>query len=449
MRKIVIIGGSDAGISAALRVRELDKDTQVTLVSNDRFPNYSICGIPFYLGGEVEHHTDLAHRTADDIKAAGVDLLLETTATAMDPVTKRVTIRAKNGKETILNYDKLVLGTGGRPVRPGIRGLDQPGVFFIRFMDECLAFDEYLKDQRPKKAVVVGGGYIGLEMTEALIRRGVAVTLIEFADRILTTVDQEMSEIVKARLEEKGAKILTGRSVSAIDRHEGHLKVTAEPDVDVETDCVVVAVGAVPETALAGKSGIQTGIKGAIRVNSRMETNVRDIYAGGDCAESLHAITKKPVYIALGSTAHKHGRIIGENICGLRSEYPGTLGTQAIKLFDLVIARTGMNQTEALAAGFDAKTAEVESWDHKVYYPPAYTLRIRLTADKKTRRILGCQIVGHIEAEISKRIDIIAMAIHSKLTLDEFIQRDLSYTPPLSSPWDPLQMAAQAWCSSE
>jgi NADPH-dependent 2,4-dienoyl-CoA reductase/sulfur reductase-like enzyme len=445
MKKIVIIGGSDVGISAALRIRELDTNTKVSIITNNRFPNYSICGIPFYIGGEVKHYTDLAHRTADDIRVKGIELLLENTATGIDASSKTVTAVSGSGQETTLEYDKLVLGVGGRSIKPNISGIELPNVFFMRWIDDCLKFDNYLKEQTPKSAVVIGGGYIGLEMAEALIRRGVSVTLIEFADRILTTVDKEFSEIVRNKLEEKGAKIVTGKAVRSITKNENRLRVNAAPDYQIDADCVLVAVGAVPETEIAKKIGIHTGIKGAIKVSSRMETNIPDIYAGGDCVESLHNITKQHTYIALGTTAHKHGRIIGENICGLHSEYPGTLGTQSLKLFDLVIARTGMNDAEASAAGFEPKTVDLETWDHKVYYQTAYKTRIRLTADKRSKRILGCQICGNIHTEISKRVDIVAAAIHNKVTIPEFIQMDLSYSPPLSSPWDPTQMAAQAW----
>jgi len=370
--------------------------------------------------------------------------MLETTATGIDASNKSVTAVSKDGVKTVLEYDKLVLGIGGKSIKPNISGVDLPNVFFMRWIDDCLKFDAYLKEKTPRSVVVVGGGYIGLEMAEALIRRGVSVTLVEFADRVLTTVDWEFSEVAKAKLEEKGAKIVTGKAVRTIKQNGRKLIVNA-PDFSAEADCVLIAVGAIPETGLAKNIGIQTGVKGAIKVNERMETNIPDVYAGGDCAESLHNITRKPTYIALGTTAHKHGRIIGENVCGLNTEYSGTLGTQSIKMFDLVIARTGMNDAEALAAGFDPHTNDCETWDHKVYYPPAYKTRIRLTADKKTQRILGCQILGNINAEISKRVDIVAAAIQKNVTIPEFIQMDLGYSPPLSSPWDPTQMAAQSW----
>lgn len=444
-KRIVIVGGSDVGITAGLRIRELDKEANVTVISNNNYPNFSICGIPFFLGGEVKDYKDLAHRTADDIRAMGLKLLLDSTVRSVDTASKAVSIIDGKKKESVLSYDQLVLATGGKSIRPLIEGLDLPGVFFLRWIEEALEIDRYIHENKPESAVVVGGGYIGLEMAEAFIRRGLRVTLIEFEDRILTTVDKEFSERVKKMLEEKGAEIVTGRKVQSIVKEKGQLTVKAAPDYKVSADMVLAAVGAEPETALGKSIGVKTGLKGSFKVNEKMQTNIDDIYAGGDCAESLHNITGKPVYIALGTTAHKHGRIIGENICGLKSEYPGTLATQSIKLFDTVIARTGLNNKEAADAGFDPFTSAFETTDHKVYYPPAYKTQIRLTADRKTERILGCAIIGHIDAEISKRIDIVAAAIHKKTTVPEFIKMDLSYTPPLSSPWDPVQMAAQGW----
>ncbi len=445
MNKTVIIGGSDVGIIAGLRIRELDRDSDVSIVSNNHFPNFSICGIPFFLGGEIDNYKNLAHRTADDIRATGLKLFLDSKVTSIDPEKKEISYIASEGKNEILVYDKLVFGTGGKSIRPDFEGMDLEGVFVLRWIDEALSIDNFIKERKPKDAVIIGGGYIGLEMTEALLRRGIKVRVVEFFDRILTTVDKEFSELVKNELEKKGAQIFTGRKIEKITKKDGRLHITASPDLALTADMALVAVGALPETSLAKTAGIETGIKDAIKVNRKMETNIRDIYAGGDCAESVHVITKKPVYIALGTSAHRQGRIIGENICGHVSVYPGTLGTQSIKLFDTVIARTGFNYREASAAGYSPLTIDFTTWDHKVYYQPAYSTRIRFTACRKTKKILGCQIIGSIKAEISKRIDIIAVAIHKGVTVSEFVQMDLSYTPPLGSPWDPLQMAASEW----
>jgi NADPH-dependent 2,4-dienoyl-CoA reductase/sulfur reductase-like enzyme len=449
MKKIIIIGGSDVGIITGLRIRELDKNMDVSIISSNHFPNFSICGIPFYIGGEIKNYKDLAHRTADEIRATGLKLYLDSTVTNVDPVNKQVSFFDSDGKAGLFAYDNLVLGTGAKSIRPDIPGLELPGIFVLRWIDGAIAIDSFIKEKKPIEAVIIGGGYIGLEITEALIRRGIKVKVIEFFDHILTTVDREFGEIVKKVLEEKGAQIFTGRKVEKITNEDGRLQIHATPDLTIAADMAIVAVGVLPETSLAKRMGIETGIKGAITVSRNMETSIQNIYAGGDCTESMHAVTKKPVYIALGSSAHKHGRIIGENICGLKNEYPGTLGTQSIKLFNTVIARTGFNDQEAMEAGFQPLTIDFETWDHKVYYQPAYIIRIRFTADRKTETILGCQIIGSIKAEISKRIDIIAVSIYKGVTVPEFVQLDLSYTPPLSSPWDPVQMAASVWLNKK
>jgi len=258
-----------------------------------------------------------------------------------------------------------------------------------------------------------------------------------------------LGEVVKNHLEQQGAQIFVGKKVEHIGEKGGRLEVSAGAEDNFTADMVLVAVGALPETSLARGIGVETGIKGAVKVNRKMETSVKDVYAGGDCAESIHAITGQAAYIALGTSAHKHGRIIGENICGIESEYPGTLGTQSLKLFDVVVARTGLNDREALEAGYQPYTCSFETTDHKGYYRPAYNVKIRFTADRKTQKILGCRIIGAIHAEISKRIDIVAVSLHRGLTVPEFIMLDLSYTPPLSSPWDPVQMAAAAWLNQD
>ncbi len=443
MKKVVIIGASDVGISAALRIRELDDDIRPLVIANNAFPNFSICGIPFFLGGEVEKWQNLAHRDSDDIKEAGIDLMLETEVTEIDSEEKMIQVIDKNDKKEKIKYDKLVLGTGGKTIVPPIEGIDLAEVFFMRWMDDALKFNNFLEENSPKKAVVVGGGYVGLEMTEALIRRGLDVTLVEFEDTVLNTVNKSFRKIVQEKLEEKGAEIVTGKAVEKIEKKEGILKVYGSEDFEIETDTVLVSVGTKPNTELGEKAGVEIGDKGAFKVNKKMETNIEDIYAGGDCAETLNAVSGKYAYYALGSVAHKHGRIIGSNICGQERKFAGSLGTQALKIFDTVVARTGCDIEKAKENGIEVITAEINTWDHKIYYPPAYELKIKVIADKDSRRIIGAQILGNINAEVSKRVDILASAIHNEMTIEEFSDLDLSYTPPLSSPWDPVQMVVQ------
>mgnify|MGYP000482835393 CR=1 FL=1 len=443
MRKVVIVGASDVGISAALRIRELDDSIRPLVIANNDFPNYSICGIPFYIGGEVDKWQDLAHRDSKDIENAGIDLKLNTEVRDIDPENKKISFIDENWEENEIEYEKLVLGTGGKTIVPPIEGLNSPGVFFMRWMDDAIKFNNFLKENNPKKAVVVGGGYVGLEMTEALLRRGLDVTLVEFEDTVLNTVNEPFRKIIQRKLEEKGAKIVTGTAVKKIEKKNNSLQVYGSDNFELEVDTVLVSVGTIPNTELGEKAGVNTGNTGAFKVNKKMETNLEDVYAGGDCAETLNTVSGKYAYYALGSVAHKHGRIIGSNICGQNREFAGSLGTQALKIFDTVVGRTGCDIEKAQENMIEVVSAEIDTWDHKIYYSPAYELKIKVIADKNSRRIIGAQILGNINAEVSKRIDIFASAIYNEMTIKEFSNLDLSYTPPLSSPWDPVQMAVQ------
>ncbi|MFW5787656.1 MAG: FAD-dependent oxidoreductase [Halanaerobiales bacterium] len=443
MEKVVIVGGSDAGISAALRICELNPELEPLVITDNNFPNYSICGIPFYIGGEVESWQNLAHRTAADIEAEGVRLKLNTKVTQIKPEKKEITISSKNEQISKLKYDKLVLATGAESISPPIKGLELPGVYFMRWMEDCITYDNFLKSNNPEKVLIIGGGYVGLEMAEALTRRGAQVKIVEFLDTVLNTVDRPFRKIVEQKLKDQGIEIVTDTAVEEIEKIGGGLLVKGSDNFRTEADSVLVSVGAKPNTRLGEKVGIETGIKGAYKVNRKMETNIPDIYAGGDCTETLNLITGEYDYYALGTVAHKHGYIIGSNLCGKNTEFAGALGTQSIKIFDTVIARTGFNQQEAAKNGFEPIISEIEIPDHKEYYPPSYKINIRVVADKDSQKLLGAQILGNINAEISKRIDIFSTAIYNDMDISEFNQLDLSYTPPLSRPWDPVQSAVQ------
>ncbi len=445
MPHLLIIGGSDAGISAALRAREVDPSWDVTVLVADRFPNYSICGLPFWLGGEIDDWHDLAHRKAADIEAQGIDLLLEHTAETIDPTGKTVTVVDEAGRLRQIPYDSLVIGTGAVPSRPPIDGLEHPGVFFLRTMGDGFALRDYVAEEQPASAVVVGGGYIGLEMAEALIRRGLRVKLVEHLPSILTTVDPPMGAVVREELTGHGATVVTGVSVESIERRGRKLLVNGSEGFSAKAELVLVATGVRPNADLARTAGVETGRWGAIRVNRAMETNVPDVYAAGDCVETYHRLLERNDYVPLGSTAHKQGRVAGENAVGGQAVFGGTLGTQVVQVFDLVAARTGLRDAGAREAGFDPLTAQVGVWDHKMYYPGAHRLHLRVTGDRPTGRLLGAQMVGHRRAEVSKRIDVFATALFNDMTVEALNDVDLSYTPPLSSPWDAIQMAAQAW----
>lgn len=441
----VIIGGSDAAISAGLRTKELDPKCAVTIVVADRFPNYSICGLPFYLSGEVPDWRALAHRTIEELSGAGLSLLLDKMVQAIDPANHRVTVIDEGDQVCSLPYDRLIVATGATTVHPPIAGLDIPGVYTLRFMADAFAVQQHLETRTPRSAVIIGGGYIGMEMADALTRRGLSVTVVEHAASVLKTIDPGFGTLVSEELQRHGIQVETNVLIERIDTHDTRLHVTGSNHFHTITDLVLVGVGVVPNSALARRAGIEVSQREAIRVTRMMETNLPDIYAAGDCVETWHRVMNHQTYLPLGSTAHKQGRIAGENAVGGAREFAGTLGTQVVKVFDLVIARTGLRDEEAAEAGFDPFTVETTTWDHKVYYPEAHEVQIRVTGDRKTRRLLGAQMLGHMHSEIAKRIDIFATALFHSMRVEELNDLDLSYTPPLSSPWDPVQMSAQSW----
>jgi NADPH-dependent 2,4-dienoyl-CoA reductase/sulfur reductase-like enzyme len=443
MEKIIIIGGSDAGISSALRAKELSPEIIPTLIIADKYPNFSICGLPYYISREVPSWENLAHRTKKELENSGTELLLDTTAQSINVQTKQVNTVDKSGTKKILSYDKLILGTGAVSMKPKIPGINNPGVFFLRWIPDSFLIDEFIKIMNSKSAVIIGAGYIGMEMSEALTRRGINVSLVEFADTVMPSVDTVFGEKIKDTLLHNGIMIYNKITVESINTAGDKLIVKGTGNLELSTDMVLVAVGSIPNTLLGQSIGIETGIKGAFKVNNKMETCIPDIFAAGDCAETLHKILQTYTYLPLGTVAHKQGRIAGENAVGGNREFAGSLGTQSVKLFDKVIARTGLNEKEAWEVGFNPVSADFETWDHKQYYSPSNKIYIRVIADKNTQRLLGAQMIGTYKTEVSKRIDIFAAALYHDMIVPDFSNYDLSYTPPLSTPWDPVQMAVQ------
>ena len=456
---LVTIGGSDAGISAALRARELDPGADVTVVVADAYPNFSICGIPYYVSGEVTHWRNLAHRSIADLEAAGMWLRLDTTARRIDVPGRKLLITDAAGKEELLAYDKLIVGTGAVPVRPPIGGLVGPdalgapdGVHLLHSMGDTFAVMRTLENAVPASAVIVGGGYIGLEVADALTVRGLQVTQMEQLEEVLPTVDPQLGAHVHAELAAHGVEVLAGTTVRAITRAAAsqprRLEVQATgadgTAVTRRADMVLVVVGVRPETTLAAEAGAALGVRGAIAVDEGMRTNLPDVFAAGDCVVTHHRLLGQ-TYLPLGTTAHKQGRVAGENALGGRRQFAGSLGTQVVKIFDQAVARTGLRDHEARPAGFDPVTIGSEADDHKAYYPGSHRIAMRVTGDRTTGQLLGMQLFGHKNAEIAKRIDIAAAAIFHHMTVEAISDLDLSYTPPLGSPWEAVQMGAQAW----
>jgi NADPH-dependent 2,4-dienoyl-CoA reductase/sulfur reductase-like enzyme len=453
---LVMIGGSDAGISAALRARDLDPAADVTVVVADAYPNFSICGIPYYVSGEVTHWRNLAHRTTADLEATGMALRLDTTARRIDVADHKLLVTSADGREELISYDRLIVGTGALPVRPPISGLDQldigDGVHLLHSMGDTFAVMRTLEKSGPASAVIVGAGYVGLEMAEALISRGLAVTQIEQLPEVLPTVDPALGALVHAELAAHGVDVITGATVNRISRaiasQPGRLEVEAlgsgGQSRTINADMVLVSTGVRADTTLAEAAGAKLGVKNAIAVDRAMRTNVPDVLAAGDCVVTHHRLLGE-TYLPLGTTAHKQGRVAGENALGADRKFAGSLGTQVVKIFEQAAARTGLRDHEAVAAGYEPVTVQSQADDHKAYYPGSHRITMRVTGDRRTGRLLGMQLFGHKHAEIAKRIDVAATAIFNSMSVEDISDLDLSYTPPLGSPWEAVQMGAQAW----
>jgi len=448
MTHLLAVGGSDAGIAAALRARELDPSTDVTVVLADEFPNFSICGIPYWVSGDVATEASLAHRTRADLEAAGMTVRSSTWASAVDVDRRRLTVTGPAGEEEI-SYDELLIGTGAEPVRPAGVPFGEPGIHLLHSMtdaEQVVAALELLP--AGSRVAVVGAGYIGLEMTEGLVARGFDTTLIQRGPEVLSTLDPELGTLVTAEVRRHGATVLTASTVTEITPASGGQwrVATSSNSGDAEGTfaLVVVCVGVRPVTDLAVAAGAQLGQAGAIAVDESMRTGVPHVWAAGDCVVTRHRLLGT-TWLPLGTTAHKQGRVAGENMLGGSKVFAGSVGTQVVKVFDLVAARTGLRQHETGPLDVSPLTRVTVADDHKRYYPGAVPLTISVTGDQPTGWLLGAQIVGQRTAEISKRIDTFATALHAELTVDDVIDLDLSYTPPLGSPWDAVQVAAQGW----
>jgi NADPH-dependent 2,4-dienoyl-CoA reductase/sulfur reductase-like enzyme len=335
-------------------------------------------------------------------------------------------------------------GPGAVPVRPPIDGLDLAGVHVLHTMGDTFALHQALT-AGARSVVIVGGGYIGLEMAEAFCARGLEVTMVEQAPAVMPTVDLELGRLLGEELRRHDVQVVSDVTVKAIHNDAGGLTVAGQPDFAATAELVLVVVGVRPDTELAVAAGVETGVRGALQVDRQMRTNLPDVLAAGDCVETWHRLLDRPAYLPLGTTAHKQGRIAGETAVGGDREFAGSLGTQVVKVFDLAVARTGLRDPEAAQAGVDPLTVGSVQYDHKAYYPGAHELHLRLTGDRQTGRLLGAQLVGHHDGEVAKRIDIPAGALFHTMTVDGLNDLDLSYTPPFGSPWDAVQLAAQDW----
>jgi NADPH-dependent 2,4-dienoyl-CoA reductase/sulfur reductase-like enzyme len=445
--RLAVIGGNAAGLSAASYVKRRKPEIEVVVFEKSPHASYGSCGLPYYIEGLVEDPLELIAQPIGALREKrGLDVRVLHEIIGIDAEKREV--RVKNlqaSNEFEISYDWLVISTGAFPIIPPFAGDDIKGVFTLRTLEDGIKVGRFIKEESPKRVAIIGGGYIGMEVAEAFSIRGFEVTLIEKLPRVLTNFDAEFAEKVQEKLEEKGVNLVLGSGVKAIEG-DGVVKGVITDTVTIETDLVLLGVGIKPEADIARKAGIELGHTGAIKVNDRMETSILGVYACGDCAEAYHRILKRNVWIPLGDTANKQGRIAGANIAGEQILFPGIIGSAATKVFDLELARTGLGEEEAKREGFDVVTTLIESSTRAHYYPGRKAIMIKLVAEKKTGVLIGAQAVGG--EGVAKRIDVLATAIWARMTLDDIAWVDLTYVPPVAPVWDPVLVAAQVGMKS-
>lgn len=434
--KVVIVGGVAGGASAAARLRRLDESAEIIMFERGEYISFANCGLPYYIGGEITKKSALTLQTPQSFNARfNVDVRVNSEVTSIDPKAKTVTVRSKDRGEYTESYDKLILSPGAAPIRPPMEGADNARVFTLRNIPDTIKIREYVEEEFPASAVVVGGGYIGVEMAENLKNAGVAVTIVELADHVIAPLDYDMACDVHRYLKEKGVGLILKNGVQAIKEEGGKLKLTLS-DGEIETDMVIMAVGVRPDTALAKEAGLELNKRGAIVVNEHMLTSNPDIYAVGDAVEVTDFVTGEKAYIPLAGPANKQGRIAADNICGIPTTYKNTLGSAVLKIFDMTVATTGVNERAAKAAGLDYDKVYTYSNSHASYYPGSTGMSIKTLYEKGTGKILGAQIVGF--DGVDKRCDVLATAIRAGMTAKDLTELELCYAPPFGSAKDPV-----------
>jgi len=434
--KIVIVGGVAGGATAAARIRRLDENAEIIIFERSGYVSYANCGLPYYIGGEISDKEDLFLQTPEGFWSRfKIDVRTLHEVTKINRERKTVTVLNKqSGNVFEERYDKLILSPGAKPVMPDFCNGDCSNIFTLRTVEDTLKIREFTDNYPIKTAVIIGGGFIGLEMAENLKNRGIDVTVIQKGDHLLNTVDSDIASFIHTNLRSKGINILLNANVKSIEKN-----IVITDCKENLADMVIVSVGVSPENTLAKDAGLALGVKGAIAVSDNMQTSDEDIYAVGDAVEVKNFISKDKAVITLAGPANKQGRIAADNICGINSTYKGTQGASVIKLFDMTVASTGMTETQLKLSNIAYEKVILSPLSHAGYYPGATVMTLKVIFEKETYKILGAQAVGYEGVE--KRIDVIATAIFAGLTADKLKDLELSYAPPYSSAKDPVNMA--------
>jgi NADPH-dependent 2,4-dienoyl-CoA reductase/sulfur reductase-like enzyme/rhodanese-related sulfurtransferase len=440
-KRLVVIGGVAAGPKAAAKARRCDPEMEIVVYQEEDDISYAGCGLPYYISGVIGEREDLISRTPGKFSQEGIKILKNRRIEKIDVQNHEVSGRKIGSGETFTDhFDRLVIATGAYAIRPKIEGIDLGNVFYLRSIFDADAIYEKIRSENIQNVVIAGGGYIGLEMAESFVHLGKNVTIVELAPQILTLFDEDFAGILQQYLEKKGVKIFTSEGIQALSGKEGkftHVQTVARK---IEADVVLMSLGIRPQVELGKQGGLRIGETGAIWVNEKMETSVEGVFAAGDCAETTHLVTGRRIWIPLGSTANKQGRVVGTNVCGGNATFPGVLGTTVFKTFDFNVAKTGLSMREAEKEGFHSIQAIVRGYDRAHYYPGRKESTLKVIADKETGRILGGQAIG--EGPSDKFIDILAIALHGKMTCRELASVDLAYAPSFSPVLSPIIVAA-------
>ena len=439
--KVVIVGGVAGGATAAARIRRLNEQAEIVVFERSGYISYANCGLPYYIGGVIEDPEDLTLQTPESFFSRfHIHMKVHHEVTAIHPDSKTVSVKnLETGEIFEESYDKLLLSPGAKPVWPNLPGMNSDKLFTLRTVEDTFRIKEFVDQQRPKSAVMVGGGFIGLEVAENLRELGMEVTIVQRPKQLMNPFDADMASFIHSEVRKHGVKLALGYSVEGFAEKNNGVEVLLKDQPSIHADMVVLAIGVTPESSLAKEAGLALGMKGSILVNNRMETSVPDIYAVGDAVRVKHYVTGEDTLIALAGPANKQGRIAADNICGGDSRYLGSQGSSVIKVFDMTAATTGINETNALKAGLPVDTVVLSPMSQAGYYPGGKVMTMKVVFEKETYRLLGAQIVGY--AGVDKRIDVLATAIRVGMKATELKDLDLAYAPPYSSAKDPVNMA--------
>ncbi|HBA94039.1 MAG TPA: CoA-disulfide reductase [Ruminococcaceae bacterium] len=439
--KVVIVGGVAGGATAATRIRRLDEHAEIIIFERSGYISYANCGLPYYIGGVIEDPEELTLQTPESFNTRfRIDVRVKHEVIDIDAQRKTVCVRnLDNGEEFEESYDKLILSPGAKPIYPDLPGIENDLLFSLRTVEDTFRIRQFVEEKKPKTAVMIGGGFIGLEVAENLCELGIDVTVVQRGSQLMKTLDYDMASIIHSKLRSSGINLKLNADVIGFEKTETGLNVLLKDDKSIQADMVLLAIGVSPENTLAKKAGLELGLKGAVVVNDKMETSVTDIYAVGDAVQVKHTVTGNDAVISLAGPANKQGRIAADNICGLDSHYKGSMGSSVIKLFDLTAASTGLTERTAKAEGISYDKVILSPASHAGYYPGAKIMTMKVIYEKDTLKILGAQIIG--QEGVDKRINVLATAISAGIKADMLKDLDLAYAPPYSSAKDPVNMA--------